>query len=321
MSVHFKYKTFFMPFSKIFSCFILTFILGTTAVLSRQSTHPVTIEVKYNDDGEPTFYAKNTTVIPYTVTIDFTSVRNSMPPNPNPYTKTARPGRRKLLELKKSGLSDSGVRFNYSYSYNIGCMDTDPDDLEYLLPIAEGKTTEVFGLSYIGEMFDKEPPEDFYALGFNAEPGDTVFASRSGFVARVVNEYQDKETENFFTSNYNYVQLVHEDCTFASYSHLKKDGIFVNKGDKITAGEPIGIVASTEESERVGFRMSLIYRNDDYRKGTDDPYWNYAVPKFRTSVEKKAKLKKDHVYRAVHPVDVITQEMGWFERRRWKKRN
>ncbi|WP_428235609.1 M23 family metallopeptidase [Gracilimonas sp.] len=310
-----------MPVSKLSGLILLFFTLIFSNAFAQYADLPITIEVEYNDDGEPTFYAKNKSLTPYTVSLDFSSVSNAMPPNPNPYKKTARFGKTRLLEIKKSGLSDSYVRFSYTYSYNIGCLDTEPDDLEYLLPVAEGKATEIFGLSHIGELFDKETPDDFYALGFRAEAGDTVYASRGGVITDIEVDHDDSETENYFTSNYNYVQIVHEDCTFGSYSHLKKGGILVQKGDEVVAGDPIGIVASKDDETEIGFRFTLAYKNDDYRGGSDDKYWNYAVPLFRTSVEKNAKLKPDHIYRAVHPVDIITQEMGWFERRRWKKRN
>lgn len=310
-----------MHFSKLFLLFVFVFSLIQESLLAQYGQRPVVIVVEYNKDGEPTFYAKNSSLTPYTVSLNFSSVSNTMPPSPNPYKKTARFGRTRLLELGKSGISDSYVRFQYTYSYTVGCMDTEPDELEYLLPVAKGKTTEVFGLSHIGELFDKEAPDDFYALGFKAEEGDTVYATRSGFITTVENEHDDSETENYFTSNYNYVQVVHEDCTFGSYSHLKKDGILVEEGIKVTAGDPIGVVASKQDSSEVGFRFTLAYKNDDYTRGSDDPYWSYATPLFRTSVEKNAQLKPDHIYRAVHPVNIITQEMGWLERRRWKKRN
>ncbi|WP_421773195.1 M23 family metallopeptidase [Gracilimonas sp.] len=310
-----------MPLHKLSGLILLFITFGFSNAFAQYADLPITIEVEYNDEGEPTFYAKNESFTPYTVSLDFSSVSNAMPPNPNPYKKTVRFGRTKVLEIEKSGMADSYVRFSYTYSYNIGCMDTEPDELEYLLPVGKGKATEIFGLSHIGEMFDKETPDDFYALGFRAEAGDTVYASRGGTITDIEVDHDDSETENYFTSNYNYVQIVHEDCTFGSYSHLKKDGILVEVGDDIVAGDPIGIVASKEDEAEIGFRFTLAYKNDDYRSGSDDKYWNYSVPLFRTSVEKSAKLKPDHMYRAVHPVDIITQEMGWFERRRWKKRN
>ncbi len=308
-----------MPIPKLSVLLLLFLTLSFSDAYAQY--RPITIEVQYNDEREPTFYVKNKSLTPYTVSLNFSSVSNAIPPNPNPYRKTARMGKTRLLKIKKSGLSDSYVRFSYTYSYNIGCLDTDPDELEYLLPVAQGKATKIFGLNHIGRLFDKETPDDFYAIGFRAEAGDTVYASRGGVITDIEVDHNDSETENYFTSNYNYIQVVHEDCTFGSYSHLKKDGILVQKGDEVMAGDPIGIVASKEDETEIGFRFKLTYRNDDYRRGSDDNYWNYAVPLFRTTDEESARLKPGHTYRAVHPVDIITQEMGWLERRRWKKRN
>jgi hypothetical protein len=307
-------------FSRAF--FVLLFLFLNFGFIQAQQSKPVTVSVETNSDGEPTFYAHNTSPIPYTISISFSNIQNSIPPSPNPYLKTVRTGRTKILTLEKSGISDRGVRYRYRYSYSLGCLDTEPDtDLEYLLPIADKNTTTVFDLFYIGELVNEEEPDGFYSLGFTAKSGDNVYASRGGTVIEVVDEFDNSEVEKYFSSNYNYVRVVHDDCTFASYRHLKKGSILVDEGDKIHAGDPIGSVVPRESPEDARFRFMVNYKNDDYVRGGEEDYWNYLVPKFRTKDSKKVELQPSSQYQAVHPVDVITQEMGWFERRRWKRKN
>jgi|AntRauTorcE11897_2_1112592.scaffolds.fasta_scaffold00048_36 murein DD-endopeptidase MepM/ murein hydrolase activator NlpD len=300
----------------------LLFILLNAHFAQAQQSKPVTISVETNSDGEPTFYANNTSSIPYTVSISFSNIQNSIPPSPNPYLKTVKTGRSKILTLEKSGISDRGVRYRYRYSYSLGCYNTEPDtELEYLLPIANKKTTTVFDLYYIVELVNEEEPDGFYSLGFTAKSGDLVFASRGGTVTDVVDEFDNSEVEKYFSSNYNYVRVVHDDCTFGSYRHLKKGSIAVQPGDEIYAGSPIGKVVPRDTPEGARFRFMLNYKNDDYVQGGEEDYWNYLVPKFRTKTAKKTQLQPNSEYTSTHPVDLITQEMGWFERRRWKRKN
>lgn len=298
-------------------------ILFSTSGFAQRATMDVTISVERNKDGEPTFYADNKGYTPYVVSVEFYNIRNSLPPSPNPVLKTVKPGRARIVRLEKTGLSDGGIGYGYRYSINRGCLDTEPsNDIEYLLPVAEGRQTEVRNLYYIGELVDKESPEDFYSLTFSAENGDNVYATRKGTVVKVVDIHDDSNLDKYFTSDYNYVQVVHDDCTFASYRHLKKGTITVTEGDEVYAGEPIAKVVPREGTDKPQFRLMINYRNPDYEKGNDEvEYWSYVTPLFRTGSEKFVELQNDKPYLAIHPNDVITQEMGWFERRRWKRRN
>lgn len=306
---------------RILSCSFLLLLLPFS-ITAQNASKPISINVDRNSDGEPTFYAVNISSTPYTISIEFYDLENTLPPSPNPYVRTVRPGRTRLVKLRKSGGNNAGPRYRYRYSYNLGCYNTHPDEeLEYLLPVAEGNTTRIMKLSYVGKLVDQEEPEGFYALGFTADDDDTVFTTRSGTVSRVINKYKDAELSNYFTSNYNYVEIVHDDCTFGMYKHLKKDSFYVEAGDVVEAGAPLAKVVPRAGDKPAKFRFSLIYKNDEYTKGDKTSYWNYARPSFRTSTSKKVILQPDQEYVSVHPEEVITQEMGWLERRRWKRKH
>jgi hypothetical protein len=306
---------------KTFFISVFTLLLFTQAI-AQNPARPIKIDVRQNGSGEPVFYVINSSSTPYTISVEFYNLRYTTPPTPNPYIRTARPGRTQLLKLRRNSRASSGPRYQYRYSYRMGCYKTKPDDdIEYLLPVAEGKTTDIFKLSYVGELVNEEAPDDFYALGFTAQNNDTVFAARGGTVSRVVNEYADAELDNYFTANYNYIEVVHEDCTFGTYRHLKKGSLLVKPGDWVEAGAPLAQTVPRGDGNPAKFRFSLVYKNDDYTKGGDEGYWKYTVPLFRTASAKKVKLLPQHSYKSVHPAEVITQEMGWLERRRWKRKH
>jgi hypothetical protein len=278
------------------------------------------IKVDWNEDQEPTFYATNNSLTPFTVYVEFYNLKNTLPPSPNPVVRTVKPGTTKITKLKKSGLVDGSVNYRYRYSYKPGCFDTKPKDLEYLLPVKEGNQTMINTLFYVGEIVGKKSPEDYYGLIFSAENGDMIYTARGGTVIQVEQDYENNELDNYYSKNYNFVRILHDDCTIASYRQLKKGTIVVKPGDKINAGDRIAEVVP-RKNEKPGFRLFITYLNPDHGTTEDESYNKYVVPKFRTGSLENIELQTANNYFSVHPTKLITQEMGWFEKRRWKRKN
>lgn len=303
-------------------------IMQSPIVVAQYGAHPVDVSYEYNRRGEVEFYASNRTLVPYILIITFTDLRNTRAPNPNPYIFTARRGRERIVTLKKFGLTDGDIGFGYRVGYVEGCHDSKPDnDIEYILPLDEGASTEMVSIGYAGEYIDKDAPEDFYVLGFSAEENDTVYASRRGTVTKIVDEYEDSamqgngQATRVFMANRNYIQVVHEDCTFGTYNWLKKGGMLVHEGDFVEAGEPIAVVTSRSGNKGHGFVFSLMNKKIEYEGTRINGEWEYLVPLYRTNLGKHTKLEVGKEYVSVHPEDVITKEMSRRERRRWRRNN
>jgi len=83
-----------------------------------------------------------------------------------------------------------------------------------------------------------------YAIDFNLKIGDTVYAAREGIVAitkKDFNEYGDIK----YIEKANRIVIFHDDGTTASYVHLDYQGVFVQPGEYIEKGQPIGISGLT----------------------------------------------------------------------------
>ena len=287
-------------------------------IFAQIGVRPVTIDVQYNSNGEPVFYAVNSSNIPYTVTVHFSNLQFTLP-RPRPHIATVKPGRSKLTTLERSGLQDGAIRFRYRYSYNLGCHETKPDeDIEYLLPIAEGKETTAYELTHIAEYIKKESRGDFYGLSFSANHGDTIFAARRGIVGRYEMQFEDEEVSKNYTTKENNLEVIHEDCTFGQYKILKKGSLLVNPGERVEAGQPLAVVPPNENPSKEHFRFLVIYRNPNPDE-LENRYWKYVKPVFRTSVLKSVSPENGVSYKAVHPEEVITKEMSRRERRRWRR--
>ncbi|MGE0555139.1 MAG: M23 family metallopeptidase [Gemmatimonadales bacterium] len=76
------------------------------------------------------------------------------------------------------------------------------------------------------------------AYDFDLAIGDTILASRAGNVGFVEQSWPDADR---ICGHENSVWIVHDDGTVMSYVHLTPGGALVELGDRVAAGEPIGL--------------------------------------------------------------------------------
>jgi murein DD-endopeptidase MepM/ murein hydrolase activator NlpD len=84
-----------------------------------------------------------------------------------------------------------------------------------------------------------------YAYDFKVPIGTDVYAARSGVVLKTEARYVDGNRK---PGEENYIFVDNGDGTFSRYYHLTKDGVFVQPGKKIVAGERIGKSGDTGAS-------------------------------------------------------------------------
>jgi murein DD-endopeptidase MepM/ murein hydrolase activator NlpD len=77
------------------------------------------------------------------------------------------------------------------------------------------------------------------------DEGSWVTAIRGGVVGFVRDNNDVRGTEEKFRHKGNQILICHDDGTVAIYAHLKQKGSLVNIGDKIFAGQPIGLSGNT----------------------------------------------------------------------------
>lgn len=119
---------------------------------------------------------------------------------------------------------------------------THDDDHVYLLPYADGSSFRV--LQGFGSRFSHSGGEQ-YAVDFNMSSGTPVHAARSGVVARI-EESNDKGCwEDGCGAFANFIVVLHDDGTTGEYYHLQQNGALVAAGDKVIAGQKIGLSGNT----------------------------------------------------------------------------
>lgn len=119
-----------------------------------------------------------------------------------------------------------------------------PDSLAiYQLPFPNNKSYKV--IQGYGGSFSHTSDFSRYALDFNLKVGDTICAARDGIVVGMIEGYNVGGKRKKFRPFANYISLYHEDGVITQYVHLVNDGSFVEVGDSVTAGMPIGISGET----------------------------------------------------------------------------
>jgi hypothetical protein len=81
-----------------------------------------------------------------------------------------------------------------------------------------------------------------YAYDFVMPIGTTVTAARSGVVAEIRMRFHDGQPGE---GESNWVKIRHADGTIAAYCHLTERGALVKIGDRVLAGQPIGLSGNT----------------------------------------------------------------------------
>lgn len=112
----------------------------------------------------------------------------------------------------------------------------DPADSEYVLPFSMGERYVVHQ-SY---CFGKGGHSDQLAYDFTMPIGTDVVAARAGEVVMLFEDAPDGEV-----GPNNYVFIRHDDGTVAMYAHLTRNGVDVEVGQMVEAGQRIGAAGSS----------------------------------------------------------------------------
>ncbi|MGI9205481.1 MAG: M23 family metallopeptidase [Woeseiaceae bacterium] len=148
---------------------------------------------------------------------------------------------RQLLEVP--GVNLGSGELSISCRWTIGRKNAEhDDDHRYLLPYADGTSYRV--LQGFGSRFSHRGNEQ-YAIDFNMPVGTPVHAARDGIVARTVESHNKGCWEDGCGKFANFIVVLHDDGTTGEYYHLQQNGALVAPGDRVTAGQKIGLSGNT----------------------------------------------------------------------------
>ncbi|NOR74735.1 MAG: hypothetical protein GQ525_06210, partial [Draconibacterium sp.] len=140
----------------------------------------VEVRADYNNVGDCIFSATNNAKTPIFLNIDFADLQNTTFNETLPYVKKLDPGFNNLFTLERY-LDADEPRFNYQ----IKTFRSDPAsiinlDFPYLIPFEPGIKVKAKEVKSIEGFWGTKELKSWIAIGFNAKPGDKIYASRQG---------------------------------------------------------------------------------------------------------------------------------------------
>ncbi len=263
------------------------------------------IEVSYTLDrqGNYIFSCMNRAYCDYVVTVEFTTLKNAQSDHSLPYEGEVRPGLNKLFTVSPDKGKD--VQLNYKSSYRKGCLHPAVNpEFTYLLPIAPGKEAqayEVWNTRGNGAGAAAEGDSSF-TIRLKMKSGDTIYSARRGIVTAVDVSNTENDAGLTTTGSWNFIEIVHGDCSFGQYGIFKKDGAFVKPGQVVEAGTPIGLVGGDKYGRGADVRFSVSYTGGQLNTPFALSFW--------TKKNGKGRLKHGGIYISEHPQSILTAEIS-----------
>jgi murein DD-endopeptidase MepM/ murein hydrolase activator NlpD len=204
--------------------------------------------------------ASNLSPYPLTLTVRLWN-RNLRIDGDSTVTRTLAAGEeRELLQFGHRNPERPG-RVRYSCEWTVGDQHArHEDDRLYLLPYSEGKSYRV--LQGYGSRFSHTGREQ-YAVDFKMPEGTPVHAARDGVVARIEEAHDIGCWEDGCGKYANFIVVLHDDHTTGEYYHLQQDGALVEPGQRIRAGELIGLSGNTGHTTTPHLHFA-VYRAVDW---------------------------------------------------------
>lgn len=238
-------------FSRKFCFLILFCIVGALNLFSQINPLAGVVDVTHEKDAEGNIhlFANNTLIIPVVITIDTNTIRNMRPTQSTPYQVVV-PAQRQQFPILSFNIIDqtkgSAINYKFLTAYGNPFEVNHADDYQYIFPFAHGTKHEV-SQSHSG-AYSHNDDENRYAIDFNMPISTLVYAARDGIVVLIKEDSNIGGKGNRYGAHANYITIMHNDGSFASYVHLQQNGALVRIGEQILRGQQIGLSGNTGNS-------------------------------------------------------------------------
>lgn len=207
-----------------------------------------------NDGNYKVLLADNNEFMPMSVKLTYEAT-NINPSKPSGEIIVVPPGEKRYEIFRFQSFKPnekSAFRYNLRSNFGDATQTYYDNTVIYDLPFQSGKTHKIFQ-GYQGKRSHKGQN----ALDFDLKIGDPIHAAREGIVVRVVDEFDWNCPDISCVKYNNYILIMHKDFTFAEYTHLKKNGALVKKGETVEKGQLIGQSGNTGYSSGPHLHFSV----------------------------------------------------------------
>lgn len=181
------------------------------------------------------------------------------------------PAKAEKFKIGELTIKEKG-RSNFSYKFRSAMGDVSISNYDvtfaYDLPFKQGKSFRVIQ-GYKGSFSHQSEN----AIDFTMPEGTEILAARDGIVVRLVQTNTESCSRPECKQYNNYITILHNDGTFASYVHIKYNGAKYKTGDAVKKGDVIAFSGNTGYT--AGPHLHFVCFTGGFEK------WNTIETKFR----------------------------------------
>ena len=189
-------------------------------------------------------YNKKPFVVTVTLEVDTSNLKTSVTNQRQHIVTQVLQGHQRVKVLELHPINTKGkIWYDESFYWAPGNMlALHQGDTVYQYPYADGDYFPIvqgFGGGYSHSGASQ------YAVDFAMPIGTPIHAARAGIVIDFVEHHTGGGASRKYAKYANYLVILHGDDTTGEYYHLRKDGVAVTQGERVTAGQKIGYSGST----------------------------------------------------------------------------
>lgn len=186
------------------------------------------------------------------------------------------PGSRTNYFTLRSQAGQREPDWSYTYHATWGAMEARHDDSHrYTLPFAPGRN---FPVSQGPNGTFSHTGGDAHAIDFKMPEGTPVHSARDGIVAAIKVDSSAGGPDVRFEWDANFILIRHSDGTLGHYVHLQKDGSRVRVGQRVRAGDWIGLSGNTGRSTGPHLHFAVLRARDGRTRETFPIHFKESDP-------------------------------------------
>lgn len=217
---------------------LLLFVFGTAHAIDKNYPFAVVPQVS---GKEHVLVARNEGPSPVSAQIVFTELDNATSSLGPKFDVVVPAGTEREVARVQGTMPNAEYSFRFNYRWRLGDPSAEHHaNALYRLPFGQGLSFSI-AQGPGGHLSTHADGGQEWAVDLPMPVGTPIVAARSGYVVEAVAEHGEGGPHAALMNKTNYVRIMHDDGTFATYAHLLRDSVKVSIGQRVAEGSLLGL--------------------------------------------------------------------------------